>query len=138
MRILIVDDNANLRKLVRLTLEGLGHELEELDSGVATLRRALETRPDVVVLDVMMPGVNSYEICYLIKTTPLLRHTQVVLLTARGQAADVETGRSAHADAYLVKPFDPGALLETVERLRAGENALFPAPRVAARPARTE
>lgn len=132
MRILIVDDNANLRKLVRLTLEGLGHELEELDNGVDALRRALETRPDVVVLDVMMPGVDGYEICYLMKTAPLLRHTRIVMLTARGQAADVETGRGAHADAYLVKPFDPQALLETIGRLRAGEGGLFPTPGAAA------
>lgn len=79
-----------------------------------------ELAPDVVPLDVMMPGeLDGLQVCRHIKGHPALRHVRVVLLSARGQARDLELGREAGADAYLVKPFSPLQLIATLQRLLA-------------------
>ena len=79
---------------------------------------AREFKPDLMLLDVMMPGeLDGLQVCQRIKRDEATRHIRVVLLTARGQARDRETGRDAGADEYLVKPFSPLQLIETIERL---------------------
>ena len=118
--VLIVDDHAELRKLVRMTLEYDDYAIAEADSGDRALERLGKSRPDVVILDVMMPGkLDGYQVCERIKSDSALSGTHVVLLTARGQKADIERGRQAGADSYLVKPFSPLELIETVERALA-------------------
>ncbi|WP_412030276.1 response regulator [Deinococcus yunweiensis] len=114
-RILIVDDHADLRKLIRLTLLGTDYELFEAASGDEAMLRIQEVQPDLVILDVMMPGeLNGYQVCARVKADPKLRHTLVILLTARAQAADLEKGEAAGADRYLIKPFSPMQLLDMV------------------------
>ena len=79
---------------------------------------AKNLRPHVVLMDVMMPGeIDGYEACRRIKDDPNLTETAVVILTARGQQSDLEAGEAAGADAYLVKPFSPLQLLDTVNQL---------------------
>lgn len=119
-RILIVEDHADIRKLVRLTLEFEDYEIHEAanaDEGLEAVRRL---RPDLLLLDVMMPGkLNGLDLCRLVKTDLSLGRPQVVLLTARGQSQDVEAGMNAGADAYLLKPFSPLKLIETIDTLGA-------------------
>ncbi len=118
---LIVDDQPDIRKLILMTMESEDFELHETDNGVDALRLAQSLRPSVVLLDVMMPGgLDGYQVCEKIKANELLREqTKVILLTARGQRTDVERGQAAGCDAYLVKPFSPIELLDTVDRLVA-------------------
>ena len=117
-RVLIVEDQADIRKLIRMTLEFEDHEIHEANDGATGLRMARDLQPDLMLLDVMMPGeLDGLQVCHLIKDDPTTRHIQVVLLTARGQARDRELGREAGADEYLVKPFSPLQLIETIERL---------------------
>jgi CheY-like chemotaxis protein len=79
---------------------------------------ARNLRPAVMLLDVMMPGgLDGYQVCEEIKLDPDLRNTMVILLTARGQRTDIERGQAVGCDAYLVKPFSPIELLDTVDRL---------------------
>ena len=120
-RILLVDDQADIRKLIRLTLQHLDDaEVHEADNGGDGWRLAQDIRPDLMLLDVMMPGeLDGLQVCKQIKTDPELRHIRVILLTARGQARDLEAGREAGADEYLVKPFSPLQLIETIEKLLA-------------------
>ena len=116
-RILIVDDQADIRKLITLTLQHLENaELYEADNGGDGLRLALEIKPDLMLLDVMMPGsLDGYQVCDKVKKDPVLgQHTKVILLTARGQQADLARGREAGADHYLIKPFSPLELLDSV------------------------
>ena len=128
MRILIVDDEEITRTMLRATVEEVTNDIHEAPNGVDALKQARELRPDVVLLDVMMPGVDGYEICYLIKTAPELRNTRVIILTSRDDQDGVSTGRAALADAYLLKPFDPNLLLTTIDDLvRAGQRGPFPA-----------
>lgn len=116
-RILIVDDQGELRKLVRMTLEFGDYELHEAEDGDRALELIKVVKPDVVILDVMMPGeVDGYQVCEQIKSNGETASPYVILLTARGQKSDLEKGEKAGADAYLVKPFSPLELIETVKK----------------------
>lgn len=121
--VLIVDDQPDIRKLILMTMESEDFELHESDNGIDALRLAQNLRPAVVLLDVMMPGeMDGFQVCEKIKSDAMLKGTtKVVLLTARGQRNDVERGESVGCDAYLVKPFSPIELLDTVGRLVARE-----------------
>lgn len=116
-RVLIVEDQADIRKLIRMTLEFEDYEIHEAADGSFGLSMARDKRPDIVLLDVMMPGeLDGLQVCQHLKSDPALRHVKVVLLTARGQSRDREAGQRAGADQYLVKPFSPLQLIETIER----------------------
>ncbi|RQP21920.1 response regulator transcription factor [Piscinibacter terrae] len=119
-RVLIVDDQADLRRLVRWSLEMLedGVELHEANGSAAALRMAESIKPDLVLLDVMMPGpMNGLEVCRQLRAMPDLSHTKIVLVSARGQINDVREGVAAGANSYIVKPFSPQKLLDTVESM---------------------
>ena len=119
-KILIVEDQPDIRKLIRMTLEFEDFEIHEAADGAFGLRMASAIGPDLVLLDVMMPGeLDGLQVCQRIKSDPKLAGLKVVLLTARGQARDREAGQHAGADDYLVKPFSPLQLIETIERLVA-------------------
>lgn len=112
-KILIVDDHADIRRLIRLTLEFERYDIVEAADGPSALALAASTRPDVVLLDVMMPGdVDGLEVCRRIKADVALGGAKVIMLSARGQARDREAGLQAGADAYLVKPFSPLQLID--------------------------
>lgn len=114
-RILIVDDQPELRKLVRMTLEFEDYQLDEAQDGASALDAVDRHRPEVVILDVMMPGeLSGYDVCARIKSDARAQGTKVILLTARGQQADLARGREAGADLYVVKPFSPLELLDSV------------------------
>ena len=119
-RILIVEDQADIRKLIRMTLEFGDFEIHEAHDGESGLAMARAIRPAVMLLDVMMPGLlDGYQVCTRIKQDADLKAIQVVMLTARGQATVLAAGESAGADAYLVKPFSPLELIERVEAMVA-------------------
>lgn len=116
---LIVDDQPDIRKLIMMTMECEDFDLFESDNGEDALLTAQKLRPKLVLLDVMMPGaLDGYQVCEKIKADPILGSmTKVILLTARGQKTDIERGHEAGCDAYLVKPFSPIELLDTIDRL---------------------
>lgn len=116
-KILIVDDQGELRMLVRMTLEFGDYELHEADDGVRALELVESIKPDLVVLDVMMPGeLDGFHVCERIKQDKETKDIHVLLLTARGQEADLEKGKSLGADGYLVKPFSPLELIELIQK----------------------
>ena len=116
-RILIVEDQAEIRELIRLTLELDGWDIHEADDGAKGLESAQRLRPDVVLLDVMMPGLDGFAVCEALRADPSLKRTSVVMLTAMGRNEDRTRGMKAGADAYLPKPFSPRNLLSVIERL---------------------
>lgn len=117
-KILIVEDQRDIRTLVKMTLEFDDFEIHEAGDGAAGLKMVHSVRPDVVLLDVMMPGeLDGYQVCQRIKDDPSLVATKVILLTARSQTHDRAMGKQARADEYMLKPFSPLELIETVERL---------------------
>ncbi len=119
-RVLIVEDQSDIRKLIRMTLEFEDYEIHEAADGAFGLRMASAVGPDLVLLDVMMPGeLDGLQVCQRIKSDPKLKHLKVVLLTARGQARDRESGQQAGADEYLVKPFSPLGVLDWIREALA-------------------
>ncbi|KAB2899311.1 MAG: response regulator [Burkholderiaceae bacterium] len=119
-KILIVEDHADIRKLIRMTLEFEDFEILEAATGDEGLEMAREARPDIVLLDVMMPGTqDGLEVCRRIKQAPSLMHTRVVMLTACSRAVDVAQGRRSGADDYLSKPFSTRQILDAIHQMEA-------------------
>lgn len=114
-KVLIVDDQQDIRRLISLTLGKRYEILEAADSGAA-LKLLEGNRPDAIVLDVMMPGgMDGFELLKRIKGDPSLCSIIVVMVTARGQSSDLETGVRSGADAYLIKPFSPLQLMNILQ-----------------------
>ncbi len=117
-KILLVEDHADIRRLIRMTLEFEDCEIHEAPDATAGWALARQLKPDLVLLDVMMPGaLDGLGLCRALKADAQLRHVPVVVLSARGSAADREAGLQAGANAYLVKPFSPMQLLEMMQSL---------------------
>jgi two-component system phosphate regulon response regulator PhoB len=115
-RVLIVEDEAALVTMLRYNLEKEGFEVAEATDGEEALLRIAEIRPDVVLLDWMLPLVSGIEVCRQIRRAPQTRTLPVIMLTARGEEADRVRGLNSGADDYIVKPFSPS---ELVARVRA-------------------
>lgn len=122
--ILIVEDEAALLTLLRYNLEKEGFEVGEAVDGEEALLMVAERRPDLVVLDWMLPTLSGIEVCRRIRRRPEARNVPIVMLTARGEEADRVRGLNSGADDYVVKPFSPA---ELVARIRAVLRRLRPA-----------
>lgn len=118
-RILAVDDDPVIQRLLVVNLEMEGYEVEVASDGEEALDKIRSFRPAVVLLDVMMPKKDGWQVCAEVRADPELKDTRIVFLSARAQDADVQRGVELGADAYLTKPFDPVELLELVEELLA-------------------
>ena len=116
-KILVADDEKALRLLIAGTLEIGEYNILEADNGIQALDLVKRERPDLVILDVMMPGMTGYEVCKNIKTNPDIQETKVLILTAKGQQSDREAAWEALADFYLAKPFSPMELFAMVEEI---------------------
>ena len=121
-KILIVEDHADIRRLIRMTLEFEPVEIHEAADGATGLSLALALRPDLVLLDLMMPGaLDGLALCRALRADPVLARVPVVVLSARGHASDRQATHEAGADAHLVKPFSPMQLLELTGSLLGTE-----------------
>ncbi|WP_309649517.1 MULTISPECIES: response regulator [Nocardioides] len=118
-RIVVADDDVDIRELVEFKLSTLGHEIVAVGDGAAAVEACQAQRPDLAVLDVMMPGTSGLDAIRLIRADPALVDLPVILLTARAQESDVETGFDSGADDYITKPFSPRELASRVEALLA-------------------
>ena len=113
-KILIVDDEPSIRFLIVSALEDEGYELWEASDGLEAFERIQKDKPDVMILDVMMPGMTGYELCAKLKQDPVTKDILIIMLTAKGQEQDRLHSRQAGADYYLRKPFSPMELVEIV------------------------
>jgi two-component system, OmpR family, response regulator MtrA len=116
-RILVADDDVDIRELVEFKLSTLGHDVVAVADGAAAIEACQAERPDLAVLDVMMPGVSGLDAIRAIRADPALADLPVILLTARAQESDVETGFDSGADDYITKPFSPRELASRVQAL---------------------
>jgi DNA-binding response OmpR family regulator len=110
-RVLVADDDPDIRELVRFKLEQAGHDVTTVADGDAALASARSEGPfDLILLDVMMPRRTGIEVCETLRGDATMRTVPILLLTAKAQEADVERGFAAGADDYIVKPFSPREL----------------------------
>lgn len=116
-RILIVEDEPSIALSLRFLMEQEGYQVHVVEDGEAALEACRNVPPDLVLLDVMLPGMSGFEVCRQLKAGPDGQAIKVVLVTARGRETDLEKGRAVGADAYIVKPFAIREVMETVRTL---------------------
>jgi two-component system alkaline phosphatase synthesis response regulator PhoP len=116
-RILVVDDEEGIVKLVKMYLEHYHYEVITASDGQEGLERAKTDKPDLIVLDLMLPKINGYKVCGLLKKDTKYAKTPIILFTAKAQEKDVKLGEEVGADAYITKPFEPEVLLSKIEEL---------------------
>ena len=117
-KILIADDEPSLRLLVRATLNAnKSFELIEASDGNEALNKAQSDLPDLILLDVMMPGLSGFEVCERLKNNPKTKNIIIIMLTAKGQQSDRDWAISVGTDYFLTKPFSPIELFNLIEKI---------------------
>ncbi len=116
-RILAVDDDPVIQRLLAVNLEMEGYEVEVASDGEEAVAKARSWQPDVMLLDVMMPKKDGWQVAAELQEDPHCRNVKIVFLSARAQDSDVQRGSELGVAAYVTKPFDPIDLLELVEEL---------------------
>ena len=116
---LVIDDEAPLTALIGRFLEGAGFTVESATCGIEGVRKAAATRPDLIIVDIMMPDIDGYEVCRRLRADPRSARAAIVVLTARTQPIDKQMALRAGADMHLDKPFGGKALVEAVQELLA-------------------
>lgn len=117
-KILIVDDQLEVRELVEVTLRSDDYQVFQADSGEKAIKLAKSEKPDLIIMDIMMPGgMDGLEATHTIKNDPETKNCIVIMLTAKGQEADRKKGLAAGASDYFIKPFSPLELIKKVDHL---------------------
>jgi DNA-binding response OmpR family regulator len=117
LKILIVDDEIDLVETLKFRLECKGYEVIEAFDGQEGLQRAQNEKPDLLILDVMLPKMDGYHLCRLLKGDEQFKNIPIIMLTARSQESDKKAGYDQGADVYMPKPFEPKMLMEKIEEL---------------------
>lgn len=120
--ILVVDDEEDILELVEYNLRKAGFEVTTVNSGAQVVATARARVPDLVVLDLMLPGLDGHELCALLKNDPKTRSVPIVMLTAKSQESDVVVGLDQGADDYVTKPFSPKVLLARIQAVLRRRN----------------
>jgi DNA-binding response OmpR family regulator len=118
-RVLIAEDEPNIVISLEFLLNGAGYAVSVARDGSEALRMARSLRPDLVVLDAMLPSVDGFEVCRRLRQEPGPRRPRILMLTARGRGSEIEKGMAAGADAYMTKPFSTKDLLAAIGSLLA-------------------
>ena len=116
-KILIVDDEAELVKAVQIRLDQAGYEVLVAGDGREGFDVARREKPDLIILDLMLPGMDGYEVYGLLKADTRYSKIPIIMFTARAQESDKKMGEEVGADAYITKPFDHQALLKKIKEL---------------------
>ena len=118
---LIVEDEESILLSLEFLLTQEGYSVATAQDGAAALQAAAVQAPDLVLLDVMLPHIDGFEVCRQMRTNPLLKNTRIMMVTARGRDSEVEHGLAMGADAFLTKPFSTRELMEKIRTLLAAE-----------------
>ncbi len=116
-RILLVDDEKDLVETVTFRLEGAGYEIIPAYDGLEAFEKARLAKPDLIILDLMLPKMDGYKVCGLLKKDARYTKIPIILFSARAQEEDKKLGEEVGADAYISKPFDAKVLLDKIEAL---------------------
>jgi len=116
-KLLIIDDESDLVEMLSLRLEANDYQVISASDGQDGLDKARSELPDLIILDVMLPKIDGYKVCRMLKFDEKYKQIPVILFTARTQASDIKLGADVGADAYITKPFEPDILLDKVAQL---------------------
>lgn len=116
-RILLVEDEKDMAYAVMLQLESEGYEVIAASDGKDGLDKARTKKPDLIILDLMLPKIDGYKVCRMLKFDSKYKDIPIILFTARAQDSDKKIGKDVGADAYITKPFEPKALLDKIRGL---------------------
>ena len=114
--VLVVDDSPTIRKIVEIALKREGVEVVSASSGVIALAAIANTPPQLILLDIMLPKVNGYQLCQIIRRNPTYKHIPVVMLSGKDGVFDKMRGKLVGATEYITKPFEPRDLLRVVRK----------------------
>lgn len=116
-KILIVEDEESLLKLESILLTTKGYLVQGATTGLAALEAVATEAPDLILLDIMLPELDGFEVCERLKKDPKTRRIPIILLTARRTPEDISRGEEVGADRYITKPFKSAMIMETIEQL---------------------
>ncbi len=116
-KIYIVEDEKDIADIIRHYLKNAGYTVEEFDDGEKALRRIHVSVPDLLLLDLMLPGMDGLELCRLLRSEPATKKLPIIMLTAKGEETDKIVGLEMGADDYITKPFSPKELVARVKAL---------------------
>ena len=116
-RILIVDDEDDIRKMLKLRLQALDYEILEAGDGQDGLDKARSEKPDLMILDLMLPKMDGYKVCRMLKFDEKYKHIPIIMFTARGEERSKEISKEMGADVYVQKPFETDALVGKIREL---------------------
>ena len=119
-RLLVVEDEKDLLEAIKFDLELSGYEVLTAMDGMEGLKKARENNPDLLILDLLLPKMDGYRVCRMLKVEEKTGTIPVIMLTAKTTREDERLGKESGADLYMTKPFDPEKLIENVETLIAG------------------
>lgn len=120
-KILVVEDEPNILMPIRFLLEKNGYEVKAVESGEAVMDTLSAFKADLILLDIMLPQMDGFEVCQMIRNHPDWRDIKIVFLTAMGRAMDISKGMSMGGDAYITKPFSNAEIIECVKKLLSDE-----------------
>ena len=121
-RILIVDDEPNIVLALELLMKKEGYEVHTVDDGERAVQAAKALRPDLILLDIMMPKMDGYEVCQRIRSDALLKEVSIIMLTAKGREVEREKGLALGADHYITKPFSTRQVVMKVKEILAAKS----------------
>ena len=116
-KILVVDDDPNLTRSITFVMRKEGYDVDTASNGEEAMAKVRAVKPHMMLLDVMMPKMNGYEVCQEVKSSTDLNDIFIIMLTAKGQEVDKEKGMEMGADAFITKPFSPKAVVDKVKEL---------------------
>jgi two-component system, OmpR family, alkaline phosphatase synthesis response regulator PhoP len=119
-KILLVDDEVDIVSMIQLRLEASGYEVIVASDGNQAYSMAKSASPDLIILDLMLPGMDGYQVCRLLKFDQNYKNIPIIMLTAKSQQEDKDWGQKVGADAYLTKPFKQEELLSKMKELLGG------------------
>ncbi len=122
-KILVIEDDPSALRFAAYALEEEGNRVLTATNGVEGLKRAREEEPDLLVLDIMLPGLDGFELCHRLRNAPATARLPILMLSAKGRESDKNMGRTVGADEYLTKPIGPAELVASVGRLLEGISA---------------
>ena len=115
--ILIVDDEPNIIVPLQFLMEQSGYRVLVAQSGEEAIESIMQYQPDLILLDIMLPGIDGFEVCEIVRLNPDWRHTRIIFLTAKGRDVEIAKGMVLGADAYITKPFSNSDVVQQVKSL---------------------